>query len=116
MTDEYLGEADVPVSIGQVRIERQRSLEFGDALADALGLDQDAAHNLMGQRIVRPLRKHLGYRRFGRREPGVPVVRQIGSAHSIVDPSDAEQRVEIAGIDREGALENSRAPAPCFRR
>ena len=39
VTDEYLGEADESVSGGQVRIERQRSLEFGNALVRAPGLD-----------------------------------------------------------------------------
>ena len=81
VTYENLGETDVPVSGGQVRIERQRSLELGNTLVRALGLDQDAAHDLVGQRIVRPQRKHPGYLRLGRREPGVPVVRQQGSAH-----------------------------------
>ena len=74
MADEYLGQTDVPLSSGQVRIERQRALEFGDALVRAIGLVQDAAHDLVGQRIVRPQRKHLGDRRFGRRKPSVPVV------------------------------------------
>ena len=107
VTDEYLGEADVAVSCRQIRVQRQRPLEFGDALVRPLRLIQDGAHDLMGQRIVRPLRKHLGYRRFGRREARVPVVRQIGAAHRIVDPPDLKQRVEVAGIDREGALEEA---------
>ena len=73
VTDEYLGEADC-------RRERRPGSDRAPTLArsrrhpesDALGLDQNAAHNVMGQRIVRPLRKHLGYRRFGRREPRRP--------------------------------------------
>ena len=81
VTDEYLGETDVPVSSGQIRIERQRSLELGNALVGAIGLVQDAAHDLVGERIVRPQRKHPGYLCLGRREPGIPVVRQKGSAY-----------------------------------
>ena len=48
MTDKNLGETDVPLSGGQVRIERQRPLEFGNALVGAMGLVQDASHDLMG--------------------------------------------------------------------
>ena len=36
---EYLGETDVAVSGGQVRIQRQCPLEFGNALVRALGLN-----------------------------------------------------------------------------
>ena len=36
VADKYLGETNVPVSSGQVRIERQRPLEFGNALVRAL--------------------------------------------------------------------------------
>ena len=53
-TDKNLGETDVPVSVGQIWIQRQRSLELGNGLGRALGLVQDAAQNLVGQRIVRP--------------------------------------------------------------
>ena len=40
-------------------------------------------------------------------KPRVPVVRQISPAHRIVDPSDAEQRVEVVGIERQGALKKA---------
>ena len=52
-TDKNLGETDVPVSGGQVRIQRQRPLELGDASVRALGLVQHSAHDLMGERVVR---------------------------------------------------------------
>jgi hypothetical protein len=74
MTDKNLGETDISLSCGQVRIERQRPLEFGDALLRTVGLVQDAAHDLVGQGVVRPQRKHLGYRPFGRREARVKIV------------------------------------------
>ena len=54
MTNKNLGETDVPVSNGQIRIQRQRPLEFGDALLRTVGLVQDAAHDLVGQGVIRP--------------------------------------------------------------
>jgi hypothetical protein len=73
-TDDKLGEADVSMSCRQIRIQRQCPLQFGDPLHRAVGLIQDAAHDLMGERIVRPLSKHLGDRRFGRRQARISVV------------------------------------------
>ena len=54
MTDENLGQTDVPLSSGQIRIQRQRPLEFGDALLRTVGLVQDAAHDLVGQGVIWP--------------------------------------------------------------
>ena len=51
---------------GQVRIEGERTLEFGNGLVRALGLVQDAPQNLVRQWIVGPSREHLADRRFGR--------------------------------------------------
>src|SRR6516162_1611484 len=53
--------------------------------------------------------------RFSRREASVPVIRQESSADPIVDPSEAEQRIEIVGIERHGALEETARLRHIFR-
>ena len=73
-TDKNLSKTDVSMSCRQIRIQRQGSLEFGDALLRPVGLVQDATHDLVRQRIVRSQREHLRYRRFGRREVRVKII------------------------------------------
>ena len=68
----------------------------------------------MGQRIVRSQSKHLGDLRLGRRQPGVPVVRQIGCAHRIVDLPLATQSIKVPRIDRKGALKKAARPRHIF--
>jgi hypothetical protein len=53
-TSKNLGVTDIRVSGGQIRIQRQRSLELGNGLGRAVGHVQDAAQNLVGSCIVRP--------------------------------------------------------------
>ena len=65
----------------------------------------------MRQRIVRPFRKHLGYRYFTRGELGFPIVGEIGAVHRIVDPPYSQQRVEIVRIERKARSKKLRACA-----
>ena len=114
-TDKHLGQTDVSMSCRQIRVQRQRPLEFGDALLRTVGLVQDAAHDLVGQRIVRPLREHLGYCRFTPRRGARPGRRTDRRR----PPNSRPARRPAAHRDCwDRALrraQNSRAPAPCFR-
>src|ERR1700674_1528283 len=47
-TNKHLGVTDTRVSAGQIWIQRQGSLELGNALVRTLGLSHDAAQNLVG--------------------------------------------------------------------
>ena len=111
MTDKNLWRDRCPPEHGgQIWIQRQRPLEFGDALLRTVGLVQDAAHDLVAARAS-----------FGRRESTLPIAPSAAARRAskssdrwapptrIVDPPDTEQRVEIVGIERHSALKKSAA-------
>ncbi|HZZ25611.1 MAG TPA: hypothetical protein VFE60_25020 [Roseiarcus sp.] len=105
--DKNLCEADPAMSRGQVRIQDQCTLEFGNGLVRTLRLVQDAPQNLVGQWIVWPSREHPADRRFGRAEPRGSIVRQKGRAHVGVDSPDTEQCVDVIRIKLQGALKKN---------
>ena len=41
--EKTLGHPDIRVSVGEISVDRERSLEFGNALRSSVGVDLDAA-------------------------------------------------------------------------
>src|SRR5208282_2761028 len=55
-SDKNLGETDYCVSVGQVRVQRQRTFTFGDSLRGLVAVHLDPAHPSVGPSIARSYR------------------------------------------------------------
>jgi hypothetical protein len=67
-TDEYLTSSDYCMGVGEISIQRQRVLTFGNAPCSPLGVYIDYSQVQMRKRMVRNRRQSFGQLRFGRRE------------------------------------------------
>ncbi|MGA8444812.1 MAG: hypothetical protein WB766_06405 [Roseiarcus sp.] len=67
-TDKNLTESDRGVRVGEISIQRQRMLTFGDAFHRALGPRLDKSQVHVAERMVRDRRQAFGQLRFGGRE------------------------------------------------
>ena len=67
-TDKNLAKSYNGMGVGEISIQRQRMLAFGDALRGALGEHLDKSQEHMRARMVRDRRQGLGQLRFGRGE------------------------------------------------
>ena len=75
--DEALGHADVRVSGGEIAVDRERSLEFGNALRGPIGVNLNDAKTQMRQRLFWRDRQRLDRKRFGRRQARGPVIAHV---------------------------------------
>ena len=67
-TGKDLAKSDEGMRVGEIAIQRQRMLAFGDALDGALRQDLDVAEKRMAAGVVRERRQSSGQLRFGGRE------------------------------------------------
>ena len=73
-TEKKLGPTDASVRLGQISVQRQRLLAFGDAFGRTVCKDVDDAQSQVGHGKVRGNRQSLGRGRFRRRKSRRPVV------------------------------------------
>ena len=67
-TDKNLTKSNRGMGVGEISIQLQCMLTFGDALRSALGEYVDKSQVQMAERMVRDRRQGFGQLRFGRRE------------------------------------------------
>ena len=106
-TDENLAQSDRGVGRGEISIEFQRMLTFGDALSRALGQYLDKSQKHMGGRVVRDQRQGFGQFRFGRREGGDGIGHKGHSALDDVHARRSHERVDIVGVGQQRPIEKA---------
>ena len=111
-THNILGESDGSVSPCQISIQRQRSFAFGNALWYALGIDLDEPQRKMCAGMIGSQGQGLAHHRFGCCVVGGPIVGRKDVSTPYVNHRRADERLDIAGIERQGAFEKS----ACLRR
>ena len=106
-TDENLAKSDNGMGVGEISIQRQRMFTFGDALRGALGEYIDKSQQHMATRMVRDRRQGFGQLRFGRREGRHGIGHKEKCALDHVGARRSNERVDIAGIGGERAIEKA---------
>ncbi len=106
-TDENLTKSDRGMGAGEISIQRQRMLTFGDALRRALGEYVDKSQVQMAARMVRDRRQGFGQLRFGRREGRHGIGHKGICALDRVRARRSNERVDIVGIGGERAIEKA---------
>jgi hypothetical protein len=104
-TEITFGKPNPHVSGGQISIQCQRALTFGDALSGTFGKDLDHAKETMRQSVVWRERKYLGQRRFGCHEACGPVASQHGSSPHGIDECRADDCFNVVRIQAQGLFE-----------
>ena len=118
-TGKDLAKSDEGMSVGEIAIQRQRVLAFGDALERALRQDLNIPEKRMAAGVVRERRQSFRQLRFGggegRRRVGDKRISAVGD----VGRRRSNERVDIVGIGGERAIEKLarlrnmvRGPAP----
>jgi hypothetical protein len=102
-----LGVTNRRVSGGRIRIERQRSLMFGDSLGHAIGADVDTAHHPVRPSIIGRERQRLDQRRFDRSEDSGGIVCHVACRDVQIYLCCTQQCVQITLIERQSALEET---------
>src|SRR5271166_2915525 len=92
------------MGVGEISIQLQRVLTFGDALCGALGQYVDKSQQLMAARMVRDRRQGFGQLSLGRRERRHAIVRKEICALDYVRCRRSNERVDIVGIGNARAI------------
>lgn len=103
-TKNSLGCAHKSMGLGQVAIQRQRVLAFGDAfryVSNAIYHSETKA----GQGMAWRQGKCLCHRSFGSKQTCLEVVNDEKTGASQVNPSDARQCIDVLGINFQGTFE-----------
>ncbi len=95
------------MGLGKISIQRQRMFTFGDAPRGALGVDVDNSQHHMAPRMVRDQGQDSGRLRFSREEGRRGIGYKHTRARGHVHPRRSNERVYIAGIDGERAIEKA---------
>ena len=111
VTDANLTKSNNLMGAGEISIQRQRMLAFGDTLRRALGEYVDKSQVHMAAGMVRDRRQGFGQLRFGRSEHRHAVGHKQIYARNRVRARRPNERVDIAGIGGERAIEKLRACA-----
>ena len=106
-TEKILGETDARVRVGQISIQRQCLLAFSNALGRAVGEHLDDAQKPVGQRMLWSQGQSLDQGRLSRRETRGPVIGQKHGTICRINTRHADQRLDIFGIERQGAFEKA---------
>ena len=106
-TDENLTKSDSGMGVGEISIQLQRMLTFGDALCRAPGQHVDKSQVHMRARMVWDRRQGFGQFRFGRREGRRGIGHKGMCALDSVCARRSNERVDIAGIGGERAIEKA---------
>ena len=90
---------------GQIAIQRQRPLAFGDALCCAVRKYLDDGQYQVRQCMVRRDRQNLDQNRFGFRQTRDAVVSKKVSSQSSVNLCHTDERLRVVRIERQGPFE-----------
>src|SRR6516164_7819992 len=101
-TEKKLRSPDVRVRAGQIPIQRQRPLAFGDALSRAVRKRLHKAQDEMSQGMVRCQGQRLCDGRLGGSETFYPIVAQKVGDNRKIDPRCAYQRLNISRFECQG--------------
>ena len=106
-TDRNLAKSDDGMGVGEISIQRQRMLAFGDALRSALGEYLDNPQKHMTARMVRDQGQGLGQFRFSRSEGRCGIGYKQKCALDRLRARRSDERVDIVGIDGQRAIEKA---------
>jgi hypothetical protein len=93
------------VGSGEIPVDLKRSLEFGNALPGPVGVDVEDAQAQMSRSFLRRDRKRPDRKGFGCRQSSGAVVAQVHSDKYDACKRRADDRIDVAGIERQRALE-----------
>jgi hypothetical protein len=99
-----LSQPNSKMGVGEISIQLQRVLTFGDALCGALGQYVDKSQQPMAARMVRDRRQGSGQLSLGRRERRRAIVHKEMCAFNYVRCRRSNERVDIVGIGNERAI------------
>src|ERR1700722_19057759 len=100
-----LAKSDTGMSASEIAIQLQRMFAFGDALCRALGEHLDESQPQVATRMVWDRRQGFCQLCFGRRERRFAIGHKIVCALERVRRRRTNQRLDIAGISGERAIE-----------
>ena len=103
--DEQLVLPDQRVSSGHIPIQGQRPLVFGDALCGAVGKAEDHSQGQVREGMIGSQRQSLGRRGFRGGEPSGFIARGQADREIGLNLRHASQRVDVDGIEGQGAFE-----------
>ena len=104
---EALGDADKRVSVSEIAVDRERTLELGNSLPDPIGVNPNNSQAQVSRRFFRRDRQRLDGKPFGRRQTNSPIIAHVRPGERAFGASGADNRVDIIGVERKGALEQS---------
>ena len=103
-TQIALAKSDPCMGGGQIPIQRQCPLTFGNALGGAFGENMDNSHQAMRPRVIGRVGKYLSQGRFDHPQRRRPVDQHGRRTHGI-DVGDAHHGFDIGGVQQERLLE-----------
>src|SRR5579871_2426323 len=106
-TNKDLAESDQGMGRSKISIQLQRMLTFSDALSGPPGQNMEIAQEHMAARMVRRQRQGLAQFCFGRGKGGRRVDHKGICSFPQVCDRRFEQRVDIVGVGRKGAIEKA---------
>ena len=111
VTDQNLPNSDHGIGVGEISILRQRVLTFGNALRGALCEYLDKSQQQMAARMVWDQGQGSGRLRSAAKNAAVESVTNILTPAAASTRADPDERVYVAGIGGERAIEK----AACLR-
>ena len=104
-TEKALSQPDVSVSGGEISIDRERSLEFGNALRNSICIDMDDRQVKCADAFRVAIDSALNDERLGRPEARGPVIADVRPSERAFRASGADNRIDVVWIERESTLE-----------
>ena len=101
------GDADKTVSDGQISIEREGALAFGNAPSAAICEDLDTTHLQMREGVFRRYGQRPRQRLFSRQQARSAIIGIIGYRRHDVRHCMQDQGVDISRIKGQGSLRES---------
>ena len=105
-SEKALGHTDERVSVSEIAVDRERALEFGNALRDPIGVDLDDPQDMhVPERLFRRDRQRLDCERLGRSQASGSVVAHVRPGERAFRASGADNRIDVI---RDRARERAR--------